>query len=163
MKAKILLLAAFLFVCAAAISCRVNATATNYTIVLRHPANVTLTQPETEMLYSNLINMVKSSNFNSSQPKTQIWPEYQAAGVQNDYKWAVSSNYLAVTLKDEQAIQTVGGTVNVKEIVLGLHLDDGHGRNELFTKDEKGQIISHGKYSGPLWVELCQEAEKIAD
>ena len=120
-----------------------------------------LSQSETEMLYTNLIDMVRSSNFNSSQPRTQDWPEYQAAGAQSDYNWVVSSNYLAATLKDEQAIQTVGGTVNVKEIVLGL--DNGHGRNQLFTKDAKGQIMSHGKYNGPLWVQLCQEAEKIAD
>lgn len=161
MKAKILSLIVFLFVCALASSCRMNISPSNYTIELRHPNKIALTQSETEMLYSNLIDMVRSSNFNSSQPRTQAWPEYQAAGVQSDYTWVVSSNYLVVTLKDEQAIQTVGGTIKVKEIVLGL--DNGHGRNGLFTKDGKGQIISHGKYSGPLWVELCQEAEKIAD
>lgn len=161
MKVKILSFVVFLFVCALASSCRTNATLTNYTVELRHPGKVALSQSETEMLYSNLIDMVRSSNFNSSQPRTQGWPEYQAAGAQGDYNWVVSSNYLAATLKDEQAIQTVGGTVQVKEIVLGL-LDNGHGRNELFTKDAKGQIMSHGKYSGALWVQLCQETEKIA-
>ena len=160
MKTKILSWIALLFVFAAANPGYANASVADYTLTLRYGGNVSLTQAEAHQLYSNVIALLKTSNFNSSQPKTESWVEYQPPGVQNDYKWTTSGNYLTVSLKEEQTIKTVGGKVNVKEIIVGLN--NGRGRNELFTIDGQGHMISHGKYSCPLWIKLSHAANKIA-
>jgi hypothetical protein len=132
--------------------------AADYTVSLGSGDEVALVQPEAQVIYSNIIALLKTSNFNSSERETQKWPGYRVSGVEKDYRWTASGKYLVVSFKRAQRMETIGGVVNVREIVVGL--DNGRGRNQLFTIDDNGRVISHGKYSGPLWVKL-REAVQI--
>jgi hypothetical protein len=134
--------------------------ATDYSVRLQYGDEFALTRPESSLLYSNVVECLRISNFNSSNPKTQAWPEFQVSGVQADYHWVVSRKYILVTFKEARTIGTLGGSVKVRKIVIGLNLNSG--RNQVFTIDDKGRVISYAKYGGAEWLDLLKIAKKIA-
>ncbi len=154
-----------LFLTAAAISAFADAgrsmAIADYTMELQFGKEVELDQPETQMLCSTALEVLETANFNSSDSQTQAWPEYQVLGVQKDYRWTVSKKYLVVSFKEARKIETLDGVVNVREIVIGLNLND-NGRNQLFTIDDNGRVISHAKYGGTTWINLLKAAKKVA-
>jgi hypothetical protein len=130
-----------------------------YTVKLRYEKEIRLSESTTQMLYSNAMQLVKTSNFNSRQSKTQSWAEYTATSIHEEYRRAVSGKYLLLTLKEPQVINTVGGEISVQEIVIGLNRPDY--ASSLFTVDGEGRVVGHGKYSGPLCVEITEQVKKI--
>jgi hypothetical protein len=80
--------------------------------------------------------------------------------IQEDYRVAVSGKYLLISLKEAHNINTLDRVVRVREVVIGLN--EQFGRNELFTIDDQGRIVSHAKYSGIL-VKLLQVVKKLAN
>jgi hypothetical protein len=81
--------------------------------------------------------------------------------IQEDYRVAVSGKYLLISLKEAHNINTLDRVVRVREVVIGLN--EQFGRNELFTIDDEGRIVSHAKYSGPILVKLLQVVKKLAN
>ncbi|HZF01611.1 MAG TPA: hypothetical protein VE344_06905 [Methylomirabilota bacterium] len=120
---------------------------------------IVLTQPAIQTLSSNAVELLKSSNFNSSNPASR--PQHMdISDVHEDYQDAISCKYLLVSFKESQNIKTLGGEVSVEKIIVGLN--ENFGRNELFTIDDKGLVVSHAKYDGSILLKLLQSVKKIA-
>src|SRR5215831_15662641 len=85
--------------------------AADYTVSLGPGDEVALVQPEAQVIYSNIIALLETSNFNSSEREIQKWPEYRVSGVEKDYRWTASGKYLVVSFKRAQSMETIGGVV----------------------------------------------------
>lgn len=120
---------------------------------------ITLTDTAARTLYAGVLELLQTSNFNSRQAPASAWPNFHVAATQEDYRQAISGRYLLITFEEVKKIHTTGGEVTVKEIVLGL--DRPGGANALFTIDDEGRILSHGKYSGPKWLEVGEHVKQI--
>ncbi len=77
------------------------------------------------------------------------------------YRKTVSGKYLLVSFKQPRKFKTVGGEINVREIIIGLNRPDY--ASSLYTIDDEGRIVAHTKYSGPLCVGLLEFVKRIAD
>lgn len=130
------------------------------TVKLHYGKEIALAQPEIQSLSSNAIKLLRSSNFNSSK-SARVPMHWDLGKISDDYRFTVSGSYLLVSFKEPQPIHTAGGEVIVREIVIALNERYGQ-RSELFTIDDEGRIIAHGKYSGPIIVELLNLAKKLA-
>jgi hypothetical protein len=131
-----------------------------FTVKLRYGKEIALAQPDAQTLYSNAVRLLKSSNFNSSK-SARVQMHWDPAKVADDYRFTVAGSYLLVSFKEPQDVHTAGGNVIVRDIVIALKEEYGH-RSELFTVDDDARIIAHGKYSGPIIVELLNLAKKLA-
>jgi len=134
--------------------------AADYTVTLQSGHEITVVQPEAQLVCSNILELLKTANVNSSEPKTRDWPDFQVPGVQKDYRWTVGRRYFLVSFKQAQTIKTMGGSVAVREVVIGLNSNTG--RNQLFTIGDDGRVVSYALYSGPVWLELMKAAKNIA-
>jgi hypothetical protein len=134
--------------------------ATNYSATLHYEKEIALSAQATQVLYSNAIQLLETSNFNSRTPPASSWLGYGVAETQDTYRKAVSGKYLLVSFKETRPIKTLGGEVSVKELVVGLNSRDV--ASSLHTIDEQGRIVGHGKYSGPLCSMIREAAAKIA-
>lgn len=118
-----------------------------------------LAPAESLTLYQQTMDILKSSNFNSRQaggPLTNDIPLDQ-----DRYRATIQQGkYLLVTFRDPVTVQTVGGAVTVREIVIGLNRTDYAG--DLFTIDDENRLVTHGKYSGALCVQLMETVHKFA-
>jgi hypothetical protein len=123
----------------------------DFTAKLHYGKEIALTPRAVQTLYSNAVKLVKSSNFNHSD----------VSKVADDYRFTISGSYLLISFNKLQNIKTVGGDVSVREIIIALNERYGQ-RSELFTKDDGGHIFAHGKYSGPIIVELLKMAKELA-
>ena len=123
----------------------------DFTAKLHYGKEIALTPQAVQTLYSNAVKLLKSSNFNHSD----------VSKVADDYRFTVSGSYLLISFKKLQNVKTVGGDVSVREIVIALNERYGQ-RSELFTKDDGGHIFAHGKYSGPIIVEILKIAKELA-
>lgn len=128
-----------------------SATPPDFTVKLNYGKEIPLPQPAVQILYSNAVKLLKSSSFNSGE----------SAKVADDYRFTVSGPCLLISFKQLQNIKTGGGDVSVREIAIALNERYGQ-RSELFTKDGDGHIVGHGKYSGPIIVELLKIAKRLA-
>ena len=143
------------------------ASESDYSIKLYYGKETVLSQPAIQTLYSTAMMLLKTSNFNSSKSARDPLPQlhrpmmhWDVSEIEDDYRLEVSGKYLLISFKEPQNIKTVGGEVSVREIVIGLN--EHFGRNELFTIDDEGRVISHAKYSGSILVNLLQIVKKIA-
>jgi hypothetical protein len=131
----------------------------DYLVKLHYGNEIVLNQPAVQTLYSNAVELLKSSNFNSSNPASR--PQHMnISDIHEDYQDAISGKYLLVSFKEPQNKKTIGGEVSVGKIVVGLN--ENFGRNELFTIDDKGLVVSHAKYDGAIQLKLLQSVKKIA-
>jgi hypothetical protein len=112
----------------------------DYVVKLHYGSEIALTQPVAQSLYSNAVELVESSSFNSSNPTSRV-EHMDIPDVQEDYRLEVSGKYLLISFKKPHNIKTFGGEVRVREIVIGLN--EHFGRNELFTIDNEGRVFSH--------------------
>ena len=128
-----------------------------YSVRLYYGKEVKLSQPMIQTLYSNAVELLVTSNFNSGQPAGRsLFPN-----LKEDYRLAVSGKYLLISFKDIQNIETIGGGVGVRKIIIALN--ENWGRNELFTIDGENHTISHAKYSGPILMKLLEVVKKVAN
>jgi hypothetical protein len=132
-----------------------------YSVKLKLGKEVSLARPAVEILGSNAVQLVESSNFNSVNPPANSWPDYGVAKTQDAYRQTISGKYLLVSFTDSRIIKTVGGDLKVKEIVVDLNRKDLAG--PIYTIDGEGRVVSHGKYSGPLCVHFMEQVNKVAD
>ena len=132
----------------------------DYIVKLRYGNEIMLSQSAVQTLYSNAVELLESSNFNSS--KSAARPQHMdIPDVQEDYRLDISGKYLLISFKEPRNIKTVGGEVSVREIVVGLN--ENFGRNELFTIDGEGRVVSHAKYSGAIFLKLLPIVKQIAN
>ena len=96
--------------------------------------------------------VLQSSNFHSGPEDAQRL--FKLAEVQAHYRQEVSGRYLLVSFPMAQWTHTVGGRIQVSQIVIGLNRDDY--ASSLFTIDASGRIVEHAKYSGVVCVELFE-------
>lgn len=98
------------------------------------------------------IRYLESSNFNTvTHP--QILKQNVPA-IQERYRRILAGDYLLISYPEPVVVQTVGGEVPTYEIVIGLgRADYAEG---LITIDPQGRVVSHGKYSGIVGIELRQ-------
>ena len=132
----------------------------DYVMKLHYGNEIVLPHSAVQTLYSNAVELLKSSNFNSGNPAAR--PQHMdISDVQEDYRLEVSGKYLLISFTEPHNIKTVGGEVSVREIVVGLN--ENFGRNELFTIDDEGRVVSHAKYSGAILVKLVEGVKEIAN
>jgi len=134
------------------------------TLKLHYGKEIPLTQPAAQILYSNTLIMLKSSNFNSSKYSTREWTEWgtdtetEIHTIQEDYRLAIAlDEYLVVSFNKPLKIETVGGIVIASEIVASLSKH----QIALYTIDDEGRLISHAMFSGPRSQKLVNWAESI--
>jgi hypothetical protein len=99
---------------------------------VRFDTHRSLTRDESQRLYGKALLLLESSNFNSSAP---LW-EWDMATVLAGYSDAVARNRLIITFAEPERISTVGGTIDVREIVIGLNRPDY--ASSLHTVDDQG-------------------------
>ena len=140
---------------------------TDYVLALRFGKEHAVSQEARQELYSKAIELLESSNFNSNGRGDRV------SQIQERYRQTVSRRYLLVTLKEPQKVTSVGGELLVKEIVIGLNRPESTAvaggvnyteyASSLFTIDESGRVVEHGKYDGLLCIELMKMVKRVAD
>ena len=115
-----------------------------------------LTRDDTQRLYGKALLVLESSNFNSSAP---LWG-WDMSKVLAEYSDAVARDRLIITFTEPERISTVGGTIAVREIVIGLNRPDY--ASSLHTVDDQGQVVGHAKYNGFLCIEFLDLVKAIA-
>jgi hypothetical protein len=133
----------------------------DYSVELHQGKEIVLSQSAAQTLCSNVVELVKTSNFNSTQPGFDV-PYFKEILT---YRQTIStkSTYLVVSFKEPRNIKTVGGEINVQKIIIGLNPEYWHlyGGPTLFTKDNEARLAMHEKYDGPMCVELLKFLTKI--
>jgi hypothetical protein len=142
-----------------------SASESDYSVELHHGKEIVLPQSAIQTLCSNAVELVKTSNFNSSQSATHAMQGWDISQVEKNYQQTTSTNstYLLVSFKEPRNVKTVGGEINVQKIIIGLNPEywQLYGGPTLFTKDGETRLAMHGKYSGPMCVELLKFLKKI--
>jgi hypothetical protein len=125
-------------------------------VVLRYPGTKALGADDTQRLRAKALEILHTSNFNSTAP---LW-EWDEAKTNLEYGAAVSRKHLLVTFPTPQTIETLGGKVVVKEIIIGLN--NAQYASSLHTIDANGHIVGHAKYGGVLCIELLDLVKALA-
>lgn len=126
-----------------------------WSLVLRYPHVTALGAADTERLKDKAVEILSSSNFNSAASLQ----EQDESTTNLQYADAVSGSHMLVTFVSPETIETVGGKIVVKEIVIGLN--GPHYANSLHTIDDKGRVVGHGKFSGVSCVELLEMVKAL--
>jgi hypothetical protein len=135
----------------------------DFTVKLHYGKQIELTPAAVQTIYSNTVELVKSSSFNSGKSGQSPIP-WDISEVADDYRAAVSGPYLLVLFKEPRELTTCAGPVKVGEIVVALNENFGReNRSELFTIDDEGRVIAHGKYSGQILLELLKITKNLAN
>src|SRR2546425_10945706 len=96
------------------------------------------------------MDLLRSSNFNTTAHRAILNQSIPA--IQDRYRQVVAGDCLIITYDHPVTMQTVGGDVSVFEIVIGLGRPDY--ADALFTIDNDGRVVAHGKYGGRIAIEL---------
>ena len=127
----------------------------DFALTLRYGNEVVLNQEAAQRLYSKAVELLESSNFNSSAP---LW-EWNVSEILEGYRKAVSGKHLLVSFEGPQAITTIGGEVSVRKIVIGLNRPD-YGCT-LYTVNDRVGIIGYTQHSALLGNELFDLVRKV--
>jgi hypothetical protein len=125
-------------------------------VVLRYSGNISLNHDDARKIFEKSIEILQSSNFNSSNPK---W-EWDEAKVNLQYGRAVSGRHVLVTLNKPQTIKTLGGDITVRELIIGLN--GSQYASSVHTVDGQGKLIGHAKYLGQLCTEIQELVNAVA-
>src|SRR5438128_2368729 len=123
-------------------------------VKLVYPGGPALSQADADALSRLALKFVEGSNFNSGGSHPRVFPAREEAARQERYREVVRGNYLVVTLPAVRSVQTVGGPVEVLEIVIGLNRPQY--ASSLHTITGRGRVIEHGKYPGNVGIELIE-------
>lgn len=101
---------------------------------------------------ASALHLLETSNFNSIHHRDilKATPKSTHAA----YRKTVAGRYLVVSFDTPRQVKTIGGEVDVLEVVIGLNRPDY--ADSLFTIDREGRVVAHQKYSGALAVELLR-------
>ncbi|HTO11859.1 MAG TPA: hypothetical protein VMQ51_09825 [Candidatus Binatia bacterium] len=127
-------------------------------VTVRRCTGSPLTGPAADELRKLAVEFVQSSNFNTATHARIL--NQSVSATQDQYRRAVAGDCLIVTYDRPVRLRTVGGEVSLVEIVVGLGRADY--ADGLFTIDESGRVIGHGKYSGSIATELRKAARAAA-
>jgi hypothetical protein len=126
-------------------------------VALHYDKEIALSDDAAQKLRLSAIELVESSNFNSSIPKWR--DQWGIAKIQEHYRKTVAGRYLLISFKNTRKIKTCGGEISVTEIIIGLNGDYYGG--PLYTIDDEGRIIAHSKYSGQQCIGLLEVVKEI--
>ena len=106
---------------------------------------------------------LKSAEYNSLSPE---W-HFPASELHEEYQQAMAGQHLRVIFDGIQTMDSRGGLLRVREIIVRLGLESQHAPfpdhfvDSIFTIDDKGEIVGYALYSGPrvleLWRTVVQE------
>jgi hypothetical protein len=125
-------------------------------VVLRYSGNVILNHDDARTLFNKSVEILQSSNFNSSTPRWQ-WDE---AKIGLEHGRSVSGKHVLITFNEPERIETVGGYVSARELVIGLN--GAEVASPVHTVDADGKVVGHSKYLGQLCIELMNLVKEIA-
>jgi hypothetical protein len=125
-------------------------------VVLRYSGTISLSHGDARKIFKKSIEILQSSNFNSSNPK---W-EWDEAKINLEYGRAVSGRHVLVTFGKPETIKTIGGDITVHELVVGLN--GSQYASSVHTIDSQGKVTGHAKYLGRLCIEIQELANAIA-
>jgi hypothetical protein len=136
----------------AATAANAQSPADAYEVTLHCAGPITLKTAAIAAVYSWAARLVSSSQNNSDAPEW-LFPKWE---VQQEYRDALSGDYLRVDFASSTTIDTMGGVIHVSAIVLGLDSSGpdwrskypDHFTDALFTIDESGTVVGHALYSG---------------
>ena len=120
------------------------------TLTLRQDGRSRPTSAEEDTLRKLAMEFLKSSNFNTVAHADIL--KQSVPAIQARYRQVVAGACLIITYDHPVTVRTVGGNVSVFEIVIGLGRPDY--ADALFTIDEQGRVVGHGKYSGGIGIKL---------
>ena len=101
------------------------------------------------------LGLLQTSNFNSERHRDLL--KATPRSTHAAYRAAVAGRYLVASLDTARRIKTIGGDVDVLEIVIGLNRPDYV--DSLFTIDSEGRVIAHQKFSGTDAIELLRKVK----
>jgi hypothetical protein len=127
-----------------------------FAVVLRYVERIPLGQDESRELLQKSMDILRSSNFNSSSPQ---W-KWDQAKIDFEYGQSVSGKHVLITFGKAATIPTIGGHVSARELVIGL--DSLEVASPVHTVDADGRIVGHAKYQGHLCAELAALVRQIA-
>jgi len=128
-------------------------------VELVYPGARALSQADADELSRLALKFVEGSNFNSGGKHPRVFPAREEAARQERYRQAVRGNHLVVTLPTPRSVQTVGGPVEVLEIVIGLNRPQY--ASSLHTITSRGRVLEHGKYPGNVGIELIEAVKAL--
>ena len=136
-----------------------------YSIALHHGKEIVLSQSAVQTLCSNIVELLKTSYLNSSQPATRAMPGWELSHVKDIYRQTIStkSTYLIVSFKEPRNIKTEGGEINVQKIIMGLNHEYLYlyGGPTLFTKDDESRLVMYGEFDGATYLKLLKSLREI--
>jgi len=91
----------------------------------------------------------------SSESNSQLagW-HFPISEVQEEFRGAIASDHLRVTFATVRTIQSAGGPLRVRQVIIRLGPEATHEQfkdrfvDSLFTVDDKGEVVGHALYSG---------------
>jgi len=124
-------------------------------VVLRYSENTALGQDDSRKLFEKSIEILQSSNFNSSSPRWE-WDEVK---INLEYGRAVSGMHVLVTFNKPERVKTMGGYISARELIIGLN--GSQYASSVHTIDGDGKVIGHAKYLGQLCIEILELVKEI--
>lgn len=131
----------------------VSAADPEYSLSLQYEGAAPSSPDEYRQLYDLAVAIVQSSNDNSRHP---LW-NWDLAEILSGYRRAVDGRYLVVTYATPRKINTIGGELIVKEILIGLN--GSQYASSLHTVDDEGRVVGHAMYAGELCIKMLQMVE----
>jgi hypothetical protein len=128
-------------------------------IIVNYPGARHLDAATQKLLQVMAVDLLKTSNFNSLTHSKLLQSKIPA--IQQRYRKAISGHYIVISFDQEQNFMTVGGNVEVFEIVIGLNSPEY--ADSLFTIDPNGRVVEHAKFSGAKCMELLKVLKDAAD
>ena len=131
---------------------------TEPTVVLKSNRLQELAPQAAATVREKVINLLKTSNFNSKDHMGSIFPG-GARRVQRRYRNTVGGRYLVVVFPLSRHFELIRGQATAIEVIVGLN----HPKysDALFTIDPDGRVVEHSKYSGALATDLLKLVTKL--
>jgi len=94
---------------------------------------------------------LSSANFNTANHPDVL--KQTVTHIHQRYRDTAAGDHLVVTFSDPSTVETVGGRIVCREIIVGLARPDQF-PSALFTVDDEGRVVAHEKYAAILPEEL---------
>jgi hypothetical protein len=104
----------------------------------------------------------------SSESNSQLagW-HFPASEVQEEFRGAIAGDHLLVTFATVRTIDSVGGPLRVRKIIVRLESEATHEQfadrfvDSLFTVDDKGEVVGHALYSGVRMIAIWRAVTDV--
>ncbi len=120
---------------------------------------VSLEREHESALHESASALLATSQFNSVQHTNILTPSN--AQIQKRYSATVSGRHLLIAYDEPKQVETMGGVLPVRKIVVGLDREDYAA--SLFTIDDRGAVVEHAKYDGGKCIELLEEVRRLME